>query len=661
MVSIVWTFFNKLTDKVKCKICGHEIFYKTGSSTSNMIRHLKAKHPFDYEKEKAKEKRPGKRNYKASNAQSKEANDDTSVIMTSTTRGASCENQTSSEETASSECAVPATVPDKNVQKKSKTQKTVQDTLPKSLTRNIPYKDDSQRKKTLDQKVLDLIVIDMQPLSVVEDKAFRSLMHEMDPKYKIISRKQLTQVLLPSKYEMEKASLMSRLNQVENLAVTTDQWSSRNNEGYTTITAHFIDDNWNIHSPVLMTRHKPQRHTAINLANELAEAFEEFQIKDKVTAVVTDNAPNITSAVSKLDQVEDRQACFAHTLNLCVQHAIKNDETTQKVVKRVKDIVSFFRSSNQAVDELKEVHALKKSKFYKLKQDVETRWNSTYIMLESFEKQRVAVTTVLGNRGKLDAILTDTELQQLTETLAVLKPFFQITTEISAENHTSISKIIPMIIIMENFLTSQKSSLSTELKDQLDSCFKETGNQRFATFATFLDPRFKDKMFKEDQKLVIKQELTKYMEDKKPQEEEKTTKETNKEAKETTSTEETQENAFKFWATFDKETEEELDIMADVSAIDLEMSRYLEGRRCARETNILKWWKENEKYFPNMSTVAKKYLCIPATSVPSERVFSKAGEIVSARRSRIKSKNVDMILFLNKLQNGKPTETVHFY
>jgi len=36
------------------------------------------------------------------------------------------------------------------------------------------------------------------------------------------------------------------------------------------------------------------------------------------------------------------------------------------------------------------------------------------------------------------------------------------------------------------------------------------------------------------------------------------------------------------------------------------------------------------------------------TSVPSERLFSEAGEVVAARRSNVKPKIVDMILFLNK-------------
>ena len=46
--------------------------------------------------------------------------------------------------------------------------------------------------------------------------------------------------------------------------------------------------------------------------------------------------------------------------------------------------------------------------------------------------------------------------------------------------------------------------------------------------------------------------------------------------------------------------------------------------------------------------IAIKYLGIPATSVASERLFSKAGELICKKRNRIKSKNVGKILFLNQ-------------
>lgn len=61
----------------------------------------------------------------------------------------------------------------------------------------------------------------------------------------------------------------------------------------------------------------------------------------------------------------------------------------------------------------------------------------------------------------------------------------------------------------------------------------------------------------------------------------------------------------------------------------------------------IKFWKNHNIILDPLTEVALKYACIPATSVPSERIFSKAG-IVSLRRNRLSSKNVDMLIFLNK-------------
>ena len=45
---------------------------------------------------------------------------------------------------------------------------------------------------------------------------------------------------------------------------------------------------------------------------------------------------------------------------------------------------------------------------------------------------------------------------------------------------------------------------------------------------------------------------------------------------------------------------------------------------------------------------AKVDSSIPGTSVPSERVFSTAGDVVTAQRATLKSKHVDMLIFLKK-------------
>lgn len=60
------------------------------------------------------------------------------------------------------------------------------------------------------------------------------------------------------------------------------------------------------------------------------------------------------------------------------------------------------------------------------------------------------------------------------------------------------------------------------------------------------------------------------------------------------------------------------------------------------------WWKANQKKYPRLAKLASAYLPVPATSVPSERVFSAAGLIVNRLRTRLHPEHVDMLIFLNK-------------
>jgi len=55
--------------------------------------------------------------------------------------------------------------------------------------------------------------------------------------------------------------------------------------------------------------------------------------------------------------------------------------------------------------------------------------------------------------------------------------------------------------------------------------------------------------------------------------------------------------------------------------------------RFSLEDEPLLWWKSEYVWYPVLGKVAKKFLCLCATSVPSERVFSCAGHIVSDSRT----------------------------
>ena len=62
----------------------------------------------------------------------------------------------------------------------------------------------------------------------------------------------------------------------------------------------------------------------------------------------------------------------------------------------------------------------------------------------------------------------------------------------------------------------------------------------------------------------------------------------------------------------------------------------------------LLWWKNNSARFPVLSNLAKKYLAIPATSTSSERLFSKAGNIMLIKRTQLASNMLENLVFCKK-------------
>ncbi|ESN90785.1 hypothetical protein HELRODRAFT_182611 [Helobdella robusta] len=57
------------------------------------------------------------------------------------------------------------------------------------------------------------------------------------------------------------------------------------------------------------------------------------------------------------------------------------------------------------------------------------------------------------------------------------------------------------------------------------------------------------------------------------------------------------------------------------------------------------WWKFNTTKYPTISKVAQVYLA-PPTSVPSERLFSTAGDIITEHRTRLLPDNAEKLIFL---------------
>ncbi|XDV39812.1 hypothetical protein PO909_008999 [Leuciscus waleckii] len=87
---------------------------------------------------------------------------------------------------------------------------------------------------------------------------------------------------------------------------------------------------------------------------------------------------------------------------------------------------------------------------------------------------------------------------------------------------------------------------------------------------------------------------------------------------------------------------------SEKTKIETELATYFLIPDIEPDTDPLEWWKLHQPNFPRLSLLAKKYLSIPATSAPSERVFSVGGGIVTCNRACLKPEVVDRLIFLAK-------------
>ena len=191
-----------------------------------------------------------------------------------------------------------------------------------------------------------MIAIDMQPATIVEETGFQLLVHLLDSRYQLPSRRHIMRSLLPDMYTTRGKEIKRELLQISHVALTSDLWTSRTTESYLTITCHFVTSTWELKSLVLETFGFKKDHTTENIAVSFQKMAQEWGISQKVVVMVPDNAANVVANVRHTGWTH--VPCFVHTLNLVVSEAIEADTKIHQLRKSCRDIVNFFHQSVKA-------------------------------------------------------------------------------------------------------------------------------------------------------------------------------------------------------------------------------------------------------------------------------------------------------------------------
>ncbi|XP_022826399.1 zinc finger BED domain-containing protein 1-like [Spodoptera litura] len=616
--SALWAYYDKddVNKKAQCHLCHDSLSYK--STTANLRNHLKRKHIGTYTS-LTEEENP--------EIQSRRNEDVTSYF-----------SQPSTSRTAAQSDQIIVPPPTKKSQK---------------MDAYINKKISTEQKKKIDQDLLDLCIDSFHPFSIVEERSFIKFCRWI-PGYKLPTRKTLSNSLLDETYHRVENEIKSQVtSEVQSICLSTDLWTSRSTESYIAVTGHYLNDVFEFKTVLLGCCYFSGNHTSQNIASEIKDIVDRWGINGKVNFVVSDNGANVVKAVKEILGLK-HFGCFAHTLNLIVQDGLK---FCKDKIDKVRRIVTHYKKSTVSAERLAKYQLQQNIQPKHLIQDVDTRWNSTFYMLSRFVELKEAVRSTMA--------LIDRDLPQLTaedwsmfeELIVVLRPFEELTKSMSGEKYLTASSVIVMTRCLKEALniainktqSETVSDIALLLNAGITDRLKYVEKSRTLSLCTFMDPRFKMQAFAEQNEAIQTKEYVKKL----------IADIISRDENVELPTEQNQESQpqsdddLSPWTIFDKLLGQPMTQGTPLSRAIKEIDMYLSDDRLPRKNSAggwncpLEWWKNHRAVYPNLAKLYIRQCNIVATSVPCERMFSKSGLIINQRRTRLTTKKVEKLMFLN--------------
>ncbi|KAL0308961.1 UNVERIFIED_CONTAM: putative AC transposase [Sesamum radiatum] len=274
--------------------------------------------------------------------------------------------------------------------RKEKSQKTMHDFAGVGVNQR-DEKGNVLNVKEIRLSLARMVIIDELPFKFVEGEGFRAYSRALEPSFEVPSRHTVARDCM--KIFIKEKRKLKKLFKSERVCLTTDTWTSLKNLNYMCLTAHWIDSDWELQKRIINFC-IVENHKGETIGKQIEECLHEWGI-DKVCTITVDNASSNDRAIAHLkkkckwkdvilnnDYMHMR--CSAHIVNLIVKEGL---EEQHESIMRVRNAVKYVRSSPARLKAFK--RCVKKEKIDSkclICLNVETRWNSTYLMLDAAEK-----------------------------------------------------------------------------------------------------------------------------------------------------------------------------------------------------------------------------------------------------------------------------------
>ena len=363
-----------------------------------------------------------------------------------------------------------------------------------------------------------------------------------------------------------------------------------------------------------------------------------------------------------------------HHLNLIVRNGFKKNQTAAKLLNKCKSIVRAVNHSQPILYDVRKYQDELDIPISAIMQEMTTRWWSILQMLISLIKNLSAITLALVRFDKQHLIINEEEKSKIIELIQLLEPFKHVGEQFGRDKDITLTSIVPMFHYLKENILPQNATDSLMIRDMKKHMLTKLENRysvdqwKFLKAITVLDPRVKSRVINDqhvvlDLKSKVKEIAQATVPDQIPPTQ-------NQEYHNLQSTSFTtpaasssppdgpshshvsaKDTLYKTVYSDDSDDDVPSNINQLDAKIDVEFNLYKSFRLNSEQkikTHLITWWKEHKGQFPCLFQAVKALLSTPATSVPSERIFSEAGYIARARRSRIIPQNLNKFIFIKK-------------
>lgn len=372
---------------------------------------------------------------------------------------------------------------------------------------NLGSNNFDQRRSRYD--LARMIILHGYPLAMVDHFGFRVFVKNLQPLFELVTSNTVEADCMEI-YAKERLKVFEVLDKLPGkISLSADVWSATGDSEYLYLTAHFIDDEWQLKKKTLDFIAIDRSQTEDMHAEAIMSCLMEWDIDRKLFSVAFDSGASSNNIVCRIkDRLSQNRflylngqlfdvRCAANVVNLMVQDAL---EALSDVTTKIRESIRYVKSSQSTQAKFNEVALQVGIESQKsLCIDIPSLWDSTYSMLKDAFEYREAFSRLQEYEPDYGMCPSDVDWERVSAIIGCLKLFVEVTNVFTKSKYLTANIYFPEICDLHLQLIEwcknpddYISSLAVKMRSKFDEYWDKC-NLGLAV-AAMLDPRFKMKL-----------------------------------------------------------------------------------------------------------------------------------------------------------------------